>query len=138
MADQVRKVSYAYVMVPDRAGQGTKVLDQVRKAGIDMLAFSGFPAGKGKAQLDIVVDRLAPLRAIAKKNGWSLSAPKQGFHIQGPDKLGAVSRQYQKLAKQGIGVTAADAVSAGKGRYGMILWVKAKDFSRAAKALGAK
>ena len=31
-----------------------------------------------------------------------------------------------------------DAVSAGKGRYGMILWVKAKDYGRAAKALGAK
>ena len=99
-----------------------------------MLAFSGFPSGRGTVQLDIVVDRIAPLRRIAKKNGWSLSAPKQGFHIQGSDKVGAVSRHYQKLAKQGIGVTAADAVSAGKGRYGMILWVKAKDFDRAAKA----
>lgn len=138
MADQVRKVSYAYVMVPDRPGRGGDVLDQVRKAGINMLAFSGFPSGKGKAQLDIVVDRLAPLQKIAKANGWSLSAPKQGFHIQGPDKVGAVGRQYKKLSKQGIGVTAADAVSAGKGRYGMILWVKAKDYSRAAKALGAK
>jgi hypothetical protein len=138
MADQVRKVSYAYVVVPDRAGQGTKILEQVRKAGINMLAFSGFPAGKGKAQLDIVVDRIAPLRRIAKTNGWSLSAVKHGFHIQGPDKAGAVSRHYQKLAKQGIGVTAADAVSAGRGRYGMILWVKAKDYNRAAKSLRAK
>jgi len=42
MADQVSKVS--------RPGQGTKVLDAIRKAGINLLAFSGFPVGKGKAQ----------------------------------------------------------------------------------------
>lgn len=138
MADQVRKVSYVYVVVPDRPGQGTKILDSIRKAGINLLAFSGFPAGKGKAQLDFVVERLAPLRAVANTGGWSLSAPKQGFLVQGLDKTGAVSRQHAKLAKEGISVVAADAVSAGKGRYGMILWVKPKDYSRAAKALRAK
>jgi len=37
-----------------------------------------------------------------------------------------------------INVTAADAVSGGKGRYGMIIWVKPKDYARAARALGAK
>ena len=35
-------------------------------------------------------------------------------------------------------VTAADAVTAGRGRFGMILWVKPKDVGRAAKALGAR
>jgi hypothetical protein len=29
-------------------------------------------------------------------------------------------------------------VTAGRGRYGMILWVKQKDFGRAARALGAR
>ena len=37
-----------------------------------------------------------------------------------------------------ISVTAADAVTAGRGRYGMILWVKQKDYARAARALGAR
>jgi hypothetical protein len=31
-----------------------------------------------------------------------------------------------------------DAVAAGKGRYGAILWVKQKNVRKAAKALGAK
>ena len=43
-----------------------------------------------------------------------------------------------KLADKKINVTAADAVCAGKGRYGMILWVKPKDFTRAARTLRAK
>jgi hypothetical protein len=49
-----------------------------------------------------------------------------------------VHRHLQKLADAGINVTAADAVSAGQGRYGMILWVKPRDYTRAAKALGAR
>jgi hypothetical protein len=74
----------------------------------------------------------------ATQNGWKISKAKKGFLIQGPDKAGAVYRNIQKLADRGINVTAADAVAAGKGRYGMLLWVKPKDYTRAARALKAK
>ena len=47
-------------------------------------------------------------------------------------------RHVQKLADERISVTAADAVAAGKGRYGMLLWVKPKDYARAARVLKAR
>ena len=47
-------------------------------------------------------------------------------------------RHLEKLAARKVNIVAADAVAAGKGRYGMILWVKAKDYSRAARALRAR
>jgi hypothetical protein len=43
----------------------------------------------------------------------------------------------QKLADANINVTAIDAVSAGGGRYGAILWVKSSDVGKAARALKA-
>ncbi len=138
MADRVRKVNYCYVNVPNRAGRGAQVLGQLREAGVNLLAFSGFPAKGGGAQLDLVASSLAPVRRVAKKNGWRLSKTKKGFHFQGKDQPGAVHRHYEKLARQKISVTAADALSAGKGRYGMILWVKPKDYARAARVLGAR
>jgi hypothetical protein len=49
-----------------------------------------------------------------------------------------VLRHVNKLADRKINVTAADAVCAGKGRYGMIMWVKPKDYTRASRALKAK
>jgi hypothetical protein len=49
-----------------------------------------------------------------------------------------VHRHYKKLADAKISVTAADAVSAGKGRFGMLLWVKPKDYARTARILGAR
>jgi hypothetical protein len=138
MADRVRKVNYCYAKVSTRAGQGAAILGALREAGVDLLAFSGFPVGGGKAQLDLVSDDMAAVRRVARKSGWRLSKNKRGFLFQGGDQVGACHRQLQKLADQKINVTAADAVAAGKGRYGMILWVKPKDYARAARVLGAK
>ena len=138
MADRVRKVNYCYAKVGSRAGQGAAVLAELHCAGVNLLAFSGFPIGGGKAQLDLVADEMAAVRRVARKNGWRLSKTKKAFLIQGDDRLGACHRQLQKLADQKINVTAADAVAAGKGRWGMILWVKPKDYARAARTLGAK
>ena len=43
-----------------------------------------------------------------------------------------------RLADARINVTAVDAVTAGAGRYGVILWVKPRDYARAARALRAR
>ena len=138
MADRVRKVNYCYMTVPARAGQGAKVLGQLKEAGVDLLAFTGFPTKAGKAQIDLVAQDMDAVRRVARSNDWRLSANKKGFLIQGGDKPGAVYRHVQKLADQRINVTAADAVAAGQGRYGMLLWVKQKDYARAARVLKAR
>ena len=138
MADRVRKMNYCYITVPARPGQGANVLAELKDAGINMLGFTGFPGPPRKAQLDFVVEDMPPMRRLAKQNGWRLSKMKKGFLIQGQDKLGCVNRHVQKLAKAKINVTAAAAVAAGKGRFGMLLWVKKKDYTRAARVLRAR
>lgn len=138
MADRVNKVTYCYARVPSRAGQGARMLAELKNEDVSLLAFSGFPTGGGKAQLDFVTDDMPALRRVARKNGWRLSKPKKGFLVQGSDSAGAVLRHVNKLAERKINVTAADAVCAGKGRYGMIMWVKPRDYMRAARALKAK
>jgi hypothetical protein len=138
MADMVRKVSYAYVMIPNRTGSGAAALARLREAGVNLVACSGFPAAGGKAQLDLVTDDVAGLRRVARKSGWRLSAVKRALLVQGDDRIGAVHRYLAKLAAAKVNVVASAAVAAGKDRYGMILWVKAKDHARAAKALGAR
>jgi hypothetical protein len=138
MADIVQKVGYAYVMVPNRKGTGAAILARLREAGVNLLACSGFPASGGKAQIDLVTDDIACLRWVAKEYGWRLSAAKRAFLVQGDDRIGAAHRLLAKLATAKVNVVASAAVAAGKGRYGMILWVKPKDYRRAAKALGAR
>lgn len=138
MADRVKKVNYAYITVPNRAGHGANLLGELKDAGVNLLAYSGFPVKGGKAQLDVVPEDMTALRRVAKKNGWRLSKVKKGFLIQGNDDPGAVYRHINRLAENKINITAADAVTAGKRRYGMILWVKPKDYARAARTLRAR
>lgn len=138
MAYRAKKVSYCYIKLAQQAGQGIKILEALEEANINLLAVTGFPIGGGKAQLDLVPEDLAAVRRLAKKHGWKLSTTKRGFLVQGNDQVGVGYRVLKRLADEKINVTAADAVAAGKGRFGMILWVRKKEYNRAARALNAK
>jgi hypothetical protein len=136
MAETIRKVQYFYVMAPDKPGEGARALQTLRDAGVNLLAFSGFPAGK-RAQLDFIPEDPAAFRAMARKAKWKVTGPKVGFLVEGDDRTGVMADLYAKLAAARINITASDAVIAGAGRFGAILWVKARDVNRTAKALGA-
>ena len=75
------------------------------------------------------------MRACARKAKLKLTGPKTGFLIQGEDRVGALVELMAKLAEAKINVTACDAVAAGAGRYGALLWVKPQDVQKAAKVL---
>ena len=135
MAKTITRVDYFYIETPNRLGEAARALSTLKDAGVNLLAFTGFPKGQ-RAQLDFIpADPVAFVKA-AKKAGWKLSAKKRGFLIQGEDRTGAVADILGRLANAGINVTAVDAVCAGADRYGAILWVKPRDLKRAAKALG--
>ncbi len=138
MATITKKVTYCYLKVPSRAGQGANVLSALNDAGVDLLMYSGFPIGGGKAQLDFVPRRMTDFRRVARREGWRVSKNKKAFLIQGDDKPGAVCRLVDRLAAAGINATAGQAIAAGKKRFGMILWVNPKVYRRAARALNAK
>lgn len=135
MAETIRLVDYFYIEVPDKAGEGARVLDRLGEAGVNLVAYSGFPKGR-RAQLDFVPRDAAAFKAVARTNRWKVVGPKRGFVIDGDDRVGAVAEIIGRLAQAKINITAMDAVCAGGGRYGAILWVKPKDVKRAAKALG--
>jgi hypothetical protein len=137
MADTVRGVEYYYVTVPDGPGEGQRVLSALRESGVNLLAFLGFPVGGGQAQIDLVPEDPQALRDAAEQAGVTLSEAKRAFLIQGDDRVGAVADITGKLAEANVNVTAAAAAGAGSGRFGMILWVAADDYERAAEALGA-
>jgi hypothetical protein len=135
MADEICRVEYFYVMVPDKPGKAAQILEGLRDAGVNLLAFSGFPKGK-KGQLDLIASDTATLVAAAEKMKLDLSKKKTGFLIQADDRPGAVAEVMAKLAAAKINVVAMQAICAGAGRFGGLLWVKPGDLKKAAKALG--
>jgi hypothetical protein len=137
MADTVRGVDYYYVTVSDTPGEGQRILTALKDSGVNLLAFLGFPVGGGQSQIDLVPEDAAALKAAADQAGVTLSEARRAFLIQGDDRVGAVADTLARLAEANVNVTAAAAAGAGSGRYGMILWVAAADYERAAHALGA-
>ncbi len=137
MAERIRKTDYFSLQVPNRTGEGARMLAALRDNGVNLLAFSGFPNGR-KAQVDFVPENTAALRRAAKTMKLGLGKRKTVFLIQGDDRVGALAGVLAKLAAARIGVTAMQAVTAGKSRYGAILWVKPDNVARAARAIGAR
>jgi hypothetical protein len=137
MPYELRKVDYFYVEVSNASGQSAPILVGLRDAGINLLAFSGFPSGR-KAQLDFVPEDSAKFKAAAKKMKLKLSARKSGFLLRGDDRVGALTEVLEKLAAAKISITALDAVTSGDARFGAIFWVKTKDVAKTTKLLDAK
>jgi hypothetical protein len=134
--DEIKKVVYFAMDVANKPGEAARVLRTLSEVGVSLLAFSGFPRGR-RAQLDFVPEDAALLQKALRRARLEVRPKKTGFLIQGEDKRGALAELLQNLADANINVTAVDAVSAGGGRYGAILWVKPADVKKATKALKA-
>ena len=136
MPDTVQRVDYFHVQAPNKPGEGARYLAALQEAGINLVAFSGFPEGRG-SQLDFVPADAAAFRGFARRSKWKITGPKRAFLLGGEDRVGVIGEMLGKLAAARINVIAVDAVCAGAGRYGAILWVAPRDVSKAAKLLGA-
>lgn len=136
MADTIRVVEYFHVMAPNKPGEGARRLHTLKEAGVNLLAFSGFPEGR-RAQLDFMPADPSAFKQAAKRAKWQVVGPKRGFLVQGDDRVGAVAELLERLGAATINVTAIDAVCA-DGRYGAIFWVAPKDVKKTATLLGAQ
>jgi hypothetical protein len=136
MADTIRQVDYFYMLAPHRAGEGARILRALKDAGVNLIAFSGFPEQR-RAQLDFFPADAAAFKSAAKANKWKVVGPKRGFLIQGDDRVGAIADIVGRLADAKIDVTAIDAVCT-DGRYGALCWVAPRDVKKAMQVLGAQ
>jgi len=136
MTDVIKKVSYFAMDVADKPGEAARVLTALSRAGVNLLAFSGFPRGR-RSQLDFIPEDVEAFRKALSVARLKVQSKKTGFLVHGDDRPGAVAELLQKLADANINVTAVDGVSAGGGRWGAILWVKPQSVNKAAKVLQA-
>jgi len=137
MASTPKRIDYFYVTVSNKPGEARKVLSTLKQEGVNLVAFLGFPAGKGMSQLDLMPQDAAALKRAADKGGWKLVGPKRAFLVQDSDRVGAVADALDKLSGAGVNVTGTSAAACGQGHFGMHLWVAPADYEKAAKALGA-
>lgn len=76
MAETIRKVEYFYVQAPNKPGVGASLLAEMKNAGVNLVAFSGFPSGRG-AQIDFVPENPAAFRPPPARRSGRSSAPSE-------------------------------------------------------------
>jgi len=137
MATTIRKTAYFSMKTPNRAGQGVRLLNGLAAHGVNLVAFTGFPSA-GRAQVDFVPYDVTKFTRAARKLGIKMSKRKTVFLAQGADKAGAIAAICGKLSRAGINMVAMNAVTAGRGRFGAMFWVKPRDVARASRVLRAR
>ena len=136
MEDVIRIVDCYYVTVRDRPGEACRLLEYISESGLSLTAFTAVPIGADEAQICLVTDKPEALKEAAANAGETLVGPKQGFLIQGEDRVGALHGHHLTLSNAGVNVYSSSGVCDGTGRYGFIMWVEAGDFDKALEAFG--
>jgi hypothetical protein len=134
--DTIRRTDYFSLEVPNKVGEGARLLGALRDAGVNLTAFTAFPSGR-RAQIDFIPDDSAAFKSAARKLGIKVSPRKTVFIVQGDDRPGAIAALCEKIANAGINMIAMNAASVGNGRYAGMFWVEPGDVRKAAKVLGA-
>ncbi len=137
MPEKIRRVDYFYFWLDDRPGEGTRVLAKLKDARVNLLSFTAFPSGGGKAQLTVVPEDPENLMAAAKVAGLHLAGRKECFFVQGDDHVGAAHDVLKRLADAGINCVAANGSAAAGGTFGMVIFVKPGDVANAGRVLRA-
>ncbi len=137
MAETIRQVEHYSASVANKVGEGARVLGAMRAAGINLIALWGYARDTGKATLEFVPENGAAFAAAAKAAKLKVSKKQIAFHVEGDDRHGAVAELLARLAAAKVNVRALQAVAAGAGRYGAVIFVPQAAVGKAGKALGA-
>jgi hypothetical protein len=138
MPNTVCKVDCFTAQIPNKVGEGAKVLSALKEAGVNLIAFWGYPLGaKAKnSAIELIPENDKGFSKAAKKAGIQVEKGA-AFLVEGDDQPGAVAELMGALAAAGINVDAVKAM-AGAGKYRAGIFVGKDDVRKAAKVLGAK
>ncbi len=136
MAETVQILEYFELEVPDKPGEGARLLGQLKEAGVNLIGLTGFPKGR-KAHVELIPEDSRAFKAAARKAKVQVGTAHKVFFIAGDDRVGAAADLFVKLGAANINVAASQATAAGGGRFGMLVWVKPEDVRKAARILGA-
>jgi hypothetical protein len=137
MPETIRQVDHYSATVSNKVGEGARVLGALRGAGVNLIALWGYPRNATRAVIEFIPENGAAFVAAAKAAKLKLSKKQIAFLAQGVDRPGAIADICARLAAAKVNIGAIQAVCAGAGGYGAVIFLPQAAVGKAAKALGA-
>lgn len=122
--------------IADRPGALLAIAKEFKTKNIGLIGYSGFSSQPGEAEVFVIPRKPDKLRNLWKTEGRTFREGS-AFLVKGTDETGALITTLETLAREGINMTASNAVAVG-GKYGSFLWVAEGEVERTARALGVK
>src|SRR5205814_111756 len=120
MPDTIRKVNYYYTTAPDKPGEGARLLQALRNAGVNLLAFHAFPSAR-KSQADFVpadaaasdAAATAPKTKLSKRNAEPWERPRARPSASGPNfsRTWSITREMVRSCSVSRGRTSSNKES---------------------------
>jgi hypothetical protein len=136
MAEEIRVMEHYSASILNKVGEGARVLGALRDAGVNLVVFSGYKHGAGRAQLEFIPEDSATFVAAAKQVKLRLRK-STALYIHGDDRPGAIADILTKLAGAHINLVAVQAVCGGGGSHGTIVFLPEAAARKAASVLSA-
>jgi prephenate dehydratase len=122
--------------IADTPGALLAIAKELKSKNVALIGYSGFAAQPGEAEVFVIPTKPDKLRNLWKTAGRTFQEGS-AFLVKGTDETGALITTLERLAREGINITASNAVAVG-GKYGSFLWVAEGDVEKTARALGIK
>jgi hypothetical protein len=136
MADDIRVVDHYSASIPNKVGEGARILAVLRDSGVNLIAFWGYKHGEGRAQLEFIPEDSATLVTAAKQAKLRLRKGT-ALYIHGDDRPGAIADILAKLARAHVSVVALQAVCGGGESYGTVVFLPPTAVRKGAGVLSA-
>jgi len=135
MAHKIRRIDYYYTQVRDEPGEAYRLLSILAQLGINLIAFTVIPIGKGSAQLTLFPEDRLTLETKAGQAGLKLDGPYPAILVRGDDELGALTEIHERLYHAGVNIFASNGITDGSGSYCYLVYVRPEEYKKASEAL---
>jgi len=137
MARTVRKCDYHCVILEGGVGTTRDIVKALCGEGIRLLAFSSFPFGQGRTQLDVVTEDPDALASVLVELGLSVSTKKSGLLIQASGEPCAIADVLAQLDRADVPITSVQAIATGVDQCAALLSTRPEDVPKAAAVLNS-
>ena len=129
----VQKVTAFKTTVEDKVGALAEVSSAAASEGINFRAFTGYPIGKGRAELIGIPEDPEKVKSLLPMSDMAV-ATSEALYITGDDKVGTMAGIAGKLSAAGINIRASVGMAV-EGKFAFWLHLAPEDVDKAADLL---